>query len=191
MAIHLPENNLSSLLSDDEPVQPQKAHIHCGTSGVSSSCKCNSRIEKRRCVIMSNLATPKTGCTSAELKLIGSVRLSVCTVFRVSNSVTNRSARRTQRASVYLHLAECEACARCEAATVRSFVLALSALHLTHSDTPPEIYFNPNRSLDTPSPFLIRKMRHSGILPASVRILFLATPRRSPLRLRLGEKHAA
>ena len=24
---------------------------------------------------------------------------------------------------------------------VRSFVLALSALHLTHSDTPPEIYF--------------------------------------------------
>ena len=50
---------------------------------------------------------------------------------------------------------------------------------------------NPNRSLDTPSPFLIGKMRHSGILPASVRILFLATPRRSPLRLRLGEKHAA
>ena len=29
------------------------------------------------------------------------------------------------------------------------------------------------------------------ILPASVRILFLATPRRSPLRLRLSEKHAA
>ena len=29
-----------------------------------------------------------------------------------------------------------EACSRCEAATVRSFVLALSALHLTHSDTP-------------------------------------------------------
>ena len=51
--------------------------------------------------------------------------------------------------------------------------------------------FIPNRSLDTPSPFLIRKMRHSGILPASVRILFPATPRRSPLRLRLGEKHAA
>ena len=50
---------------------------------------------------------------------------------------------------------------------------------------------NPNRSLDTPSPFLIGEMRLSGILPASVRILFLATPRRSPLRLRLGEKHAA
>ena len=51
--------------------------------------------------------------------------------------------------------------------------------------------FNPNRSLDTPCPFLIGEMRLSGILPASVRILFLATPRRSPLRLRLGEKHAA
>ena len=35
---------------------------------------------------------------------------------------------------------------------------------------------NPNRSLDTPSPFLIGKTRLSGILPASVRILFLATP---------------
>ena len=41
--------------------------------------------------------------------------------------------------------------------------------------------FNPNRSLDAPSPFLIGKVRLSGILPASVRILFLATPRRSPL----------
>ena len=51
--------------------------------------------------------------------------------------------------------------------------------------------FNPNRSLDTPGLFSVRKMRLSGILPASVRILFLATPRRSPLRLRLGEKHAA
>ena len=50
---------------------------------------------------------------------------------------------------------------------------------------------NPNRSLDTPGLFSVRKMRLSGILPASVRILFLATPRRSPLRLRLGEKHAA
>ena len=47
------------------------------------------------------------------------------------------------------------------------------------------------RSLDTPCPFLIGEMRLSGILPASVRILFLATPRGSPLRLRLGEKHAA
>ena len=35
------------------------------------------------------------------------------------------------------------------------------------------------------------RMRHSGILPASVRILFPATPRRGPLRLRPGEKHAA
>ena len=39
-------------------------------------------------------------------------------------------------------------------------------------------------------------MRHAVSVPdwvnaASVRILFLATPRRSPLRLRLGEKHAA
>ena len=53
--------------------------------------------------------------------------------------------------------------------------------------------FNPNRSLDeldTPCPFLIGEMRLSGILPASVRILLLATPRRSPLRLRLGQKHA-
>ena len=40
------------------------------------------------------------------------------------------------------------------------------------------IEFNPNRSLDTPSPFLIGKVRLSGILPASVRILIL-------------EKHAA
>ena len=54
-----------------------------------------------------------------------------------------------------------------------------------------ECRFNPNRSLDTPGLFSVRKMRLSGILPASVRILFLATPRRSPLRLRLGEKHAA
>ena len=35
---------------------------------------------------------------------------------------------------------------------------------------------NPNRSLDTPSPFLIGNMRLSGILPSSVRILFPATP---------------
>ena len=34
---------------------------------------------------------------------------------------------------------------------------------------------NPNRSLDTPSPFLIGKVRLSGILPASVRILILVT----------------
>ena len=53
------------------------------------------------------------------------------------------------------------------------------------------ISFIPNRSLDTPGLFSVRKMRLSGILPASVRILLLATPRRSPLRLRLGEKHAA
>ena len=53
------------------------------------------------------------------------------------------------------------------------------------------VALNPNRSLDTPGLFSVRKMRLSGILPASVRILFLATPRRSPLRLRLGEKHAA
>ena len=33
---------------------------------------------------------------------------------------------------------------------------------------------DPNRSLDTPCPFLIGEMRLSGILPASVRILFLA-----------------
>ena len=66
------------------------------------------------------------------------------------------------------------------------------ALFLTCAATSrAQLRFIPNRSLDTPSPFLIRKMRHSGILPASVRILFLATPRRSPLRLRLGEKHAA
>ena len=50
---------------------------------------------------------------------------------------------------------------------------------------------DPNRSLGTPCPFLIGEMRLPGILPASVRILFPATPRRSPLRLRLGGKHAA
>ena len=33
----------------------------------------------------------------------------------------------------------------------------------------------PNRSLDTPCPFLIGEMRLSGILPASVRILFLGS----------------
>ena len=33
---------------------------------------------------------------------------------------------------------------------------------------------NPNRSLDTPGLFSVRKMRLSGILPASVRILLLA-----------------
>ena len=37
--------------------------------------------------------------------------------------------------------------------------------------------------------FSIGGMRLSGILPASARILLPATPRRSPLRLRLGEKH--
>ena len=37
-------------------------------------------------------------------------------------------------------------------------------------------HINPNRSLDTPGLFSVRKMRLSGILPASVRILFLATP---------------
>ena len=42
----------------------------------------------------------------SKLKPIGLVRLSVCTVFRDSNSVTNRSASRTQRASFYLHSAE-------------------------------------------------------------------------------------
>ena len=39
--------------------------------------------------------------------------------------------------------------------------------------------------------FPMAEMVLSGILPASVRILLLATPRRSPLRLRLGQKHAA
>ena len=37
--------------------------------------------------------------------------------------------------------------------------------------------FNPNRSSDTPGPFPMGRMRLSGILPASVRILLLATPR--------------
>ena len=39
--------------------------------------------------------------------------------------------------------------------------------------------------------FPMVEMVLSGILSASVRILLLATPRRSPLRLWLGEKHAA
>ena len=40
---------------------------------------------------------------------------------------------------------------------------------------------NPNRSLDTPSPFLIGKTRLSGRLPASVRILFLHKRAISPM----------
>ena len=39
--------------------------------------------------------------------------------------------------------------------------------------------------------FPVADMVLSGILSASVRILLLVTPRRSPLRLRLGEKRAA
>ena len=39
--------------------------------------------------------------------------------------------------------------------------------------------------------FPMGEMVLSGILSVSVRILFLATPRRSPLRLRPGGKHAA
>ena len=42
-----------------------------------------------------------------------------------------------------------------------------------------------------PELFSIGEMRLSGILPASVRILLLNTPRHSPLRLRPGGKHAA
>ena len=38
--------------------------------------------------------------------------------------------------------------------------------------------------------FLMGEMVLSGILSVSVRILLLATPRRCPLRLRLGGKHA-
>ena len=63
--------------------------------------------------------------------------LSVCTAFRDSNTVTNRRASRMQNQTEF-ELCWGEACSRCEAATVRSIVLALSALHLTHSDTPPE-----------------------------------------------------
>ena len=44
------------------------------------------------------------------------------------------------------------------------------------SDWGNEAFGHLNRSLDTPCPFLIGEMRLSGILPASVRILFLATP---------------
>ena len=62
-----------------------------------------------------------------------------------------------------------------------------ASLHFHLQHTP----FNPNRPLDTPDSFPMGRMRLPGILPASVRILFLATPRRSPLRLRLGGKHAA
>ena len=54
---------------------------------------------------MGNLATPKTGCTSAKFKPIGLVRHSVCTVFRDSNSVTNRSASEG-RGQIYLDSAE-------------------------------------------------------------------------------------
>ncbi len=50
---------------------------------------------------------------------------------------------------------------------------------------------NPKSVIRHAESVLIGKMRLSGILPVSVRILFLATPRRSPLRLRPGQKHAA
>ena len=39
--------------------------------------------------------------------------------------------------------------------------------------------------------FPMAEMVLLGILPASARILLLATPRRGPLRLRLSQKHAA
>ena len=66
--------------------------------------------------VQARWATPKPlrlghaqarGWLGMALDLLGALALlPVCTVFRDSNSVTNRSARRTQRASFYLHSAE-------------------------------------------------------------------------------------
>ena len=53
------------------------------------------------------------------------------------------------------------------------------------------ISFEPKSVIRLAGAFPMAEVVLSGILPASVRILFLATPRRSPLRLRLSEKHAA
>ena len=58
-------------------------------------------------------------------------------------------------------------CARCGAATVRSFVLALSALHLTHSDTPrrgyEKFYFGTPSCFRTDgSGFIRTRVRRSG-----------------------------
>ena len=150
-----------------------------------------------RCVIMSNLALPKTGCTSAESKQGGLRRspsvsamrkqaaprpkavqvegrdktrfgyagrslrslesklkpilvlLSVCTVFRDSNSVTNRSARRTQRASFYLHSAEAKpALAAKQQQYAPSFSLSAPCILLTLTH---RLRFISNPYFDTPS----------------------------------------
>ena len=53
------------------------------------------------------------------------------------------------------------------------------------------ISFEPRLVIRLAGAFPMAEVVLSGILSASVRILLLATPQRSPLRLRLGEKHAA
>ena len=85
--------------------------------------------------------------------------LSVCTVFRVSNSVTNRSASRTQRARFYLHSAEVKpALAAKQQQYAPSFSLSAPCILLTltrrlrvisnaYFDTPS----NPQNTLVSPS----------------------------------------
>ena len=62
---------------------------------------------------------------------------------------------------------------------------------LTLEATYPVEALKPKSVIRFAGAFSVVEMVLSGRLPASVRILFLATPRRSPLRLWLGEKHAA
>ena len=79
----------------------------------------------------------------------GLVRLSVCTVFRVSNSVTNRSASRTQRARFYLHSAEVKpALAAKQQQYAPSFSLSALCILLTLTR---RLRFISNPHFDTPS----------------------------------------
>ena len=75
--------------------------------------------------------------------------LSVCTVFRVSNSVTNRSASRTQRARFYLHSAEVKpALAAKQQQYAPSFSLSAPCILLTLTR---RLRFISNPYFDTPS----------------------------------------
>ena len=74
---------------------------------------------------------------------------SVCTVFRDSNSVTNRSASRTQRARFYLHSAEVKpALAAKQQQYAPSFLLSAPCILLTLTH---RLRFVSNPYFDTPS----------------------------------------
>ena len=84
------------------------------------------------------------------LDLLGALALlSVCTVFRDSNSVTNRSARRTQRASFYMHSAEAKpALAAKQQQYAPSFSLSAHCILLTLTH---RLRFISSPCFDTPS----------------------------------------